>query len=134
MRIHRAIMSVACLVWSGGCSSETVAQPPPSPVNWASLRPRPVVDAAADIVTAKERALADVYAAALASPGFAQLGPVLDEEAHFASPGMPDAHGRGPVVRAHEMLLGAFDGRKVALSRVCRTPNEQTLEWTMSGT
>src|SRR5258708_2316381 len=102
------------------CSSETVAKPPPAPVNWQSLEMRPVVDAGVDIVTAKERALPDSYAAALASPGFAPLGPLLDEDVHFALPGMEDAHGRGPVVRAHDKVFGAFDDRKVALCRVWR--------------
>jgi limonene-1,2-epoxide hydrolase len=94
----------------------------------------PVVDAGLNVLTAKERALADAYASALASPGFASLGPLLDDEAHFASPGMEDAHGRGPVVHAHDVLLGGFDDRKVAPTRVWRTPNEQTIEWTMTGT
>jgi hypothetical protein len=118
---------------AAACSSATVAPPPVPPVNWQSLNAQPVVDAGADIVTAKERALADAYAAALASPGFAQLGSQLDEDAHFASPGMDDAHGRSSVVHAHDLLFGAFDERKVTTSRVWRTPSEQTVEWTMAG-
>jgi hypothetical protein len=116
------------------CSSESVGRPPPAPVNWQSLEPHPVADAGPDIVTAKERALAGAYASALVSPGFASLGPLLDDEAHFSSPGMDDAHGPGPVVHAHDVLFGAFDDRKVATSRVWRTPGEQTIEWTMAGT
>jgi ketosteroid isomerase-like protein len=103
-------------------------------VNWQSLEAHPVVDAGPDIVSAKERALPDVYASALASPGFAKLGPLLDDEAHFASPGMDDVHGPGAIVHAHDVLLGAFDDRKVTTGRVWRTPNEQTIEWTMTGT
>ncbi len=118
----------------GGCSSETVARPPPAPVNWQSLEVHPVEDAGTDVVTAKERALAGAYLAALASPGFVELGPLLDDEVRFASPGMDDAHGRDPVVRAHDVLFGAFDERNLTASRVWRTPGEQTIEWTMTGT
>ena len=116
------------------CSSETVARPPPPPVNWQSLQPHSIADAGPDIVTAKERALAGAYASALTSPAFASLGTLLDDEAHFSSPGMDDAHGPGPVEHAHDVLFGAFDERKVATSRVWRTPGEQTIEWTMAGT
>jgi ketosteroid isomerase-like protein len=130
MRIHVALLA-GLLV---GCSSETVAQPPPPPVNWNALHVQPTVDAGADIVSAKERALPDAYAAALSSQGFAQLGPLLDDEAHFASPGMDDARGRSAVVHAHEILLGSFDQRRLSVGRVWRTPSEQTIEWTFSGT
>jgi ketosteroid isomerase-like protein len=130
MRIH-ALILVGTLI---GCSSETVAQPPPPPVNWSALHSQPKVDAGADIVSAKERALPEAYVAALASQGFAQLGPLLDDEAHFASPGMDDARGRSAVEHAHEILLGSFDQRRVSLGRVWRTPSEQTIEWTMAGT
>lgn len=133
MDTYRNMLGAIALGLSG-CSSETVAQPPPAPVNWQSLQVRPVVDAGSDIISAKERALAEVYVSALSSPGIAQLGPLLDDEAHFASPGSDDAHGRGAVARAHDLLLGAFDDRKVAATRVWRTPNEQTIEWTMTGT
>jgi ketosteroid isomerase-like protein len=133
MRIHRTVIAASFLPLLG-CSSESVAPPPPVPVNWQSLEARPVADAGRDVVTAKERALAEAYVAALGSPDFVPLGPLLDEDAHFVAPGMEDAHGRGPVVRAHDILLGAFEGHQVALSRVWRTPNEQTLEWTATGT
>jgi ketosteroid isomerase-like protein len=122
---------LVCLL---GCSSETVAPPPAPPVNWSALHPQPKVDAGADIVSAKERALPDAYVAALASPELAQLGPLLDDDAHFASPGMDDAHGRTGVTQAHGVLLGAFEPRKVSLGRVWRTPGEQTIEWTLAGT
>jgi ketosteroid isomerase-like protein len=133
MRNHRNVLGVLGLALAG-CSSETVAPPPAAPVNWQSLEVHPVVDAGRDIVSAKERALPDVYASALASPGFAELGPLLDDEAHFAAPGMDDAHGPGPIVHAHDVLLGAFDGRKVTTTRVWRTAAEQTIEWAMTGT
>jgi ketosteroid isomerase-like protein/predicted ester cyclase len=118
----------------GACSSETVGPPPSAPVNWQSLQPHPVIDAGPDIVTAKERALPAAYATALAAPGLAPLGPLLDDEVHFVSPGMDDVHGRDAVVRAHDALFGAFDDRKISTDRVWRTPNEQTIEWTMTGT
>jgi hypothetical protein len=133
METRRAFMTLTCLAL-GGCSSETVALPPPAPVDWTSLQPRPASDGGADVVTAKERALPELYAAALGSAGFAQLGPLLDDEAHFDAAGMDETHGRGPVLHAHEVLLGAFDDRKVALTRVWRTPSEQTIEWTMTAT
>jgi hypothetical protein len=116
-----------------GCSSETVTPPPAPPVNWSSLAPRRVVDASADILSAKERALPEAYAGALSSDGFAQLGALLNDDPHFASPGFEDVHGRPSVVHAHEVLFGAFDQRKCTVNRVWRTPNEQTVEWTMSG-
>jgi hypothetical protein len=133
MRIHRNVLGTLGWVLIG-CSSETVAQVPPAPVDWQSLQGRPVVDAGRDVITAKERALPDAYASALASPGFGPLGPLMDDEAHFASPGMEDAHGRGAVVHAHDVLLGAFDDRRVTAGRVWRTPSEQTIEWTMTAT
>jgi ketosteroid isomerase-like protein len=118
---------------AAACSSETVGPPPEAPVNWQSLQSLPVVDSGAEVTTARERALAYQYALALASPGLADLGPLLDEDVHCASPGMGDANGRGPAVGAHERLFGAFDDRNVVLSRVWRTPNEQTVEWVMTG-
>ena len=122
------------LLLAEACSSERVGPPPAAPVNWQSLQVLPVVDSGAAVTTSKERALADKYASALSSPGLADLGPLFDEEVHFASPGMGDANGRGPAVGAHGTLFGAFDDRKVILSRVWRTPNEQTIEWVMTGT
>ncbi|MGD0678668.1 MAG: nuclear transport factor 2 family protein [Polyangiaceae bacterium] len=133
MRTNRTTVAAALLCLNR-CSSETVGPPPPAPVNWQSFQAHPVVDAGANTITAKERTLPESYAAALASPGFALLGPLFDDEANFSSPGLEDAHGRGPVVRAHERLFGPFDNRKFTTSRVWRTPNEQTVEWTMTGT
>jgi ketosteroid isomerase-like protein len=138
MRTHLHLSRSATLAVTLGllaaCSSETVAQPPAAPVDWRSFEVRQAPDSGAEILSEKERALAAAYATALGSPGFTQLTPLLDEEAHFASPGMDEVHARTPVIRAHERLLGAFDDRKVAISRVWRTPSEQTVEWTMSGT
>ncbi len=128
--IRRAFVACWLLAFAAGCS-ESVAQPPPPPVNWQSFS-HPVVDAGAG-PTAKESTIAQEYASALASPGFAQLGHLLHEDAHFAFPGMDDAYGREPVVRAHEVLFGAFDQRRFALNRVWRSASQQALEWTLSG-
>jgi ketosteroid isomerase-like protein len=77
--------------------------------------------------------VAEKYTAALGSPGFAQLGRLLDDDGHLEFPGLDDAHGRDSVVHAHDVLFGSFDGRAVALGRVWRTASTQTLEWTMTG-
>jgi ketosteroid isomerase-like protein len=114
------------------CSSETVAPPPAPPVNWHSFDARPA-DAGTSAPTDKERALAEAYTAALGSASFAQLAPLVDDEAHFTFPGLDDAHGRDPVVHAHDVLLGAFDQRKFVATRVLRTASEQTIAWTMTG-
>jgi hypothetical protein len=114
------------------CSEERVGPPPPVPTG--SLAPVAVIDASADIVSAKEKALAAAFGDAIMSPDLEKLGPMLDEDAHFLSPDMEDAHDRPNVIRAMDNLFGAFDGRKLVESRLWRTPNEQTIEWTMSGT
>jgi steroid delta-isomerase-like uncharacterized protein len=116
------------------CSGEKVNPPPAPPVNWGSLERQPVVDAGPPKATDLERRLPVAFASAVSSQGFAQLGPLLDEDAHFSSPGMADAHGRSAIVHAFDVTLGAFDDRKVAPDRVWRTANEQTIEWTMGGT
>jgi ketosteroid isomerase-like protein len=127
----RLLFAVAGMFLSS-CSSETVAQPPPAPINWQSFQARATPDAGPNAPTAKERAVAETYIAALASPGFAPLGSHLDDDAHFSFPGLDDAHGRDPIVHAHDLLLGAFDQRSVTTSRVLRTSSEQTVEWTMA--
>ncbi len=83
--------------------------------------------------TESERAVAQAYVAALASPGFAALGAHVDDDAHLTFPGTDDAHGRDPIVHAHDTLLGAFDTRKAVATRIWRTNNEQTVEWTLTG-
>lgn len=117
-----------------GCSAETVAQPPPAPVDWRSFQSRPAIDAGPSGPTPNERAVAEGYAAALESPGVSLLTNRLDEDAHFAFPGMRDAHGRDAIVQAHGALFGAFDQRKFAISRVWRTDSAQSIDWTMTGT
>ena len=63
------------------------------------------------------------YDGALASPHFALLGHLLDEDAHFSFPaaGLDDVQGRDAVVRAHEALFGAFDPRCFVTARLSRT-------------
>lgn len=117
----------------GGCSSDNAASPPPAPVDWHAFDLPRHFDAGTGGVTVSERQAAEQYAAALASPGFAALGPKLDSDAHFTFPGAADARARDGVLRAHDTLLGAFDRRAVVVSRVWRTANEQTVEWTLTG-
>ncbi len=119
------------------CSSETVAPPPRPPVG--SLAPLPPPASTADVVTAKEMALPQLYARALSSAAdagvpFAGLAPLLNAElAQFTSPGGRPAHEPAQIIAAHDALFGAFDDRKFTIGRVWRTPNEQTVEWTMTG-
>jgi hypothetical protein len=127
-------LAVAALLLAA-CSSERVAPPPAPPVNWGSLERQSPTDAGPDAVTTeKEVALPVAFANGLSSPGFAQLGPLLDEDAHFAFPGMDDAHGRTSIVHAFEVTLGAFDKRQLQRDRIWRTTSEQTIEWTFNGT
>ncbi|HLK39774.1 MAG TPA: nuclear transport factor 2 family protein [Polyangiaceae bacterium] len=115
------------------CSAGTVAAPPPPPVDWHAFEARPAPPANTG-PTIKERAVAETYAAALEAPTFAQLASQLDEDPHFAFPGMSDVRGRDAVVGAHAILFGAFDHRKVVTTRVWRTDSAQAVEWTMAGT
>jgi hypothetical protein len=138
MRTHAKILCVLGLALPG-CSGESV--PPPLPPPIGSLNPIAVSDAGGEVVTAKERALPDLYAAALSSqPGaaggapFSQLVPLLNAEyAEFQSAGFPPAHEPSGIVAAYAKFFGAFDDRKLVNTRVWRTPNEQTIEWVMSG-
>ncbi len=139
--MRRTLAALVSPLVVSACSGETVAPPPPAPVNWQSLHALPVVDAGPDIVTALERGIPDVYVKALSSrPGegtdqFADLTPLLNPDlAGFQSPGMTPAHEPKGIVAAHDKMFGAFDDRRIALTRVWRTPAEQTLEWVMTGT
>jgi hypothetical protein len=120
------------------CTGESVGPPPKPPVG--SLEPVAVADAGLATVTAKERGLADLYVNALSSSAedagapFARLEPLLNRDlAEFSSPAMPPAHGPAGIMAAHDALFGAFEDRKGALTRVWRTPDEQSLEWVMTG-
>jgi ketosteroid isomerase-like protein len=127
------------LVLVTACSSDAVSPPPKPPIG--SLTPVQASGPGADTVTAKERALPDLYVKALSSPPgdggalFSELAPLLNPDmAGFSSPGMSPVHDPAAIVAAHDKLFGAFDDRKMTLTRVWRTPSEQTIEWTMTGT
>lgn len=137
MRPHRPL-TLAFATLLAACSSDTVPPPPKAPTG--SLQPVAVADGGADVVTAKERALPDLYARALSSSSpdagapFSGLAPLLNPDlAQFSSPGLPPAHDPAGIVAAHASLFGAFDDRQLTLTRVWRTPNEQSLEWVMTG-
>jgi predicted ester cyclase len=122
-----------------GCSSEAVSPPPKPPVG--SLDPVLVAGPQTDTVTGKERALPELYVKALSSPTgdggarFAELAPLLNADlVGFSSPGMAPAHEPTGIVTAHDKMFGAFDDRKMTLMRVWRTPSEQAMEWSMTGT
>jgi hypothetical protein len=148
MRPLRQLIALTTLVatpLAASCSSETVGPPPTPPVNWQSLTPKPKADAGPTGPTARERRLAELYASALGSSARSQadaggpadaiagLAALLDDDARFTFPGWQDVHGRDAVVRAHQLLFGAFNRRSTTLSRVWRTPASQALEWTMTG-
>jgi ketosteroid isomerase-like protein len=131
LRVLRCV--VLAVAVPTGCTSGVVGPPPQPPVDWHAFDVHRVLDGGPSGPTAKERAVAETYAAAIASPGFVQLAPILDPWAHFAFPGASDARGRDAVVHAHEALLGAFDSRVIAMNRVWRTENAQAVEWTLTG-
>ena len=122
--------ALALSLWSAGCASDSVDPPPAPPVNWQSLDVKKVPPG--DTPTVAERAVAEAYLAALASPGFPTLGARLDAEAHFMFPGAREAHGPDAIVRAHEALLGAFDDRVLVARRVWRTSRMQAVEWSLT--
>ena len=130
MRSHPTILLIG--LFAGGCAAESVNRPPPPPVDWQSLQVQPVPDAGNLRATEKERAVAELYTKAIASPGFAQLGSMLAEDAHFLF-GDKDTRGRERVVKAHDELFGSFDERIFVNSRIFRTDRSQALEWVMSG-
>ena len=130
MRSHLPVFVIGLL--AAACATESVQRPPPPPVDWQSLELRSPPDAGMVRATEKERAAAELYIKALASAGFAQLGSMLDEDAHFSS-AAKDTRGPDRVIRAHDELFGAFDERTFVLSRVFRTDRSQALEWTMTG-
>jgi hypothetical protein len=128
-------LALPCALASA-CSSETVAMWPAPPVHWRrDLSP---VDTSSPLTpTDKERGLAEVYTTVLSSPVFAELGPILDEQARFAF-GARNTHGRERVLKGHEEMFGAFDERHFVTSRVWLTDSthpldSQALEWTMTG-
>jgi ketosteroid isomerase-like protein len=136
--IDRRIAVLLAGLLLAACTEETVAPPPKPPTG--SLEPVAVVDAGAEKVTQLERELPARYARAMSSPPaggapFAELTPLLNAElSRFSFPGMPPAHEPAGITTAYERLLGAFDDRKMTIARIWRSPNEQTIEWTMTGT
>ncbi|MBV9949114.1 MAG: hypothetical protein JOZ69_19860, partial [Myxococcales bacterium] len=90
------LLSLCVAIAVGACSSDAV--PPPPKVPAGSLTPLSVPDAGVDTVTARERALPALYAAALSSaagggPPFAGLVPLLDADlAEFWSPLVATTH------------------------------------------
>jgi ketosteroid isomerase-like protein len=127
-----AVMLTAALGFR--CAHETVDRPPPPPVDWESLKPRPPAPAPKrPTATDKERAVASAYTQALSAPDFTALSALLDEEVHFRFAGTMDAHGRDKALLAHEALLGRFEARHVVASRVLLTDSAQVLEWNLVG-
>lgn len=131
VRIFRCALLAAALPVA--CTSGAVGPPPLPPVDWHAFEVHRVLDGGPAGPTPRERVVAETYAAAVASPGFAQLVPTLDPWAHFAFPGMSDARGRDAVVHAHEVLFGAVDSRGMTTGRVWRTESTQAVEWTLTG-
>src|SRR5580698_2151759 len=122
---------LALSLCAAGCANEAVDPPPPPPVNWQSLEVRKT--APRGVPTAHQRAGAQAYPAAPASPGVSSPGARLDPDAHFMFPGAHDAHGRDAIVQAHDSLLGAFDERTIVASRIWRTSSTQAVEWSLTG-
>jgi hypothetical protein len=134
MRFFRSFASISIFSVLAACTASTSSSPPPAPVDWRAFDAKPDAGAAPKVATAKERAVAEAYAAGLASQGFASLGPLLDDDIRLTFPGMDDAHGKGAAIHAHDVLFGAFDPRAVATTRVFRTDSAQAVEWVLSGT
>ncbi len=116
-----------------------MAPPPKPPVG--SLEPNKVADTSHEVVTAREAELPQRYAAAISSAGsdggapFAGLIPLLNSDlSTFSSPASRPAHEPAGIAAAHADLFGAFDDRQMLISRIWRTPSEQTIEWTLTGT
>jgi hypothetical protein len=117
------------------CGSETVSRPPEAPYDRASLE-RPVIppDAPSLSATQKEREIADRYLAALASPHFDALSPVLADDVHFTLAGLvtTDALGRHDVIAAHDKLFSRYDKKTFTPSRVLVTSQAQSIEWILT--
>ena len=131
MRTITTLGTLALLL--GGCSGDNVGAPPAAPVDWHAFDVPRGAAAAASGPTPAERVVAESYVTALASAGFAAVNPLLNADTHFTFPGIQDSRGHEAVIRAHETVLGAFDSRVFATSRVWRTDAVHAVEWTMSG-
>lgn len=135
----RGARSLACLAFAAlsaaACSGgQTVERPPPPPVDWHAFEWKDTRDAGPDIISTREREEANNYVEGLASPEFAKLKPLLDDDTHFFMPGFDEARSADRVFHTHDVLFGPFGDRKVAATRVWRTPTEQAIEWTLTGT
>ena len=130
--VGRGLLFLASLA-SVACSSENAGSPPPAPVDWHAFDVPHGPVTAPPGPTPRERAVAEGYAAAVASPDLAALMPLLSGDTRFAFPGMSDARGKEPVVKAHQTLFGAFDRRAMTITRLFRTESAQAVEWTMTG-
>jgi len=135
-RRHSMAALALLAAFAQACASETVAMWPAPPVHFLTA---PIVASASSPTTPtdKERGLADSYMKALASPGFVELGPIVDEQARFAL-GARNTHGRERVLKEHNDVFGAFDQRHFVTNRVWLTDStrpldSQALEWTMTG-
>jgi steroid delta-isomerase-like uncharacterized protein len=115
------------------CSSENAGAPPPAPVDWHAFDVPHGAVTAPPGPTPRERAIAETYAAAMASPDLGGVAPLLAGDIRFAFPGMADARGKEAVVKAHQALYGAFDKRTMVITRLFRTESAQAVEWTMTG-
>jgi steroid delta-isomerase-like uncharacterized protein len=121
-------------VLASACAAETVELPPPAPIHSQSASPGAP---SPTTPTQRERAVADAYTKALVSPRLAALDPLLDDEVLFAF-GARNSRGREKVVKQHDEMFGAFDDRRIVMSRIwltdsTQTINSQALEWTMTG-
>jgi ketosteroid isomerase-like protein len=115
------------------CSSENAGAPPPAPVDWHAFDVPHGHITTPPGPTAKERAVAEAYTAAVAAPDLAGLAANLAVGVRFEYPGMPDGRGRDGVVKAHQALFGAFDKRTLTVTRLLRSDSAQAVEWTMTG-
>jgi len=137
MNRRHSLAAVALLgTLAPGCSSESVEMWPAAPVHFRAA-PMLAAESSPTTPTNKERGLADAYMKALASPGFVELGPIVDEQARLAL-GARNTHGRERVLKDHDDVFGAFDQRHFVTSRVWLTDStrpldSQALEWTMTG-
>lgn len=118
------------------CSTDVVRSSPPSAaVGWHSPdTPHTATDNEASVAAGSTQPLiAQSYASALETRGFTALGHCFEADVRFSFPGVEEANGRDAVVRAHELLFGAFSERRVVLRRILRASSAQLLQWTMSG-
>jgi steroid delta-isomerase-like uncharacterized protein len=115
------------------CSADLVSRPSPPPVDWLTLEPKPLPDAA--LATKNERAIAELYLKAASNSDPGALGRVLADEVHFNIAGLETTavYGRAGVATAHDQLFGSLSPRHFAPTRVLITDRSQSIEWTLTG-